>query len=430
MHILNRCAVVTVLCFALVPLGTYALVSFADRTEVEEELRRALEEAQATYRRRTGLSAARSQSQRVLEQSGERLTAVAQRKRTVRLQVAALLSLVQRLQNEADELILEQERASTLFSRERERFRTFVLYLYHRQQTLTSTGPRVGGVVLRRMLRSSLGEGVAEGLRQRAVRRTQEHLLHLLLSARDSAKLTEARLREFAGDIAEDLISLQEEHRDLQGEYLGLLQKTDQMQRSIVLSEEELAEIKQTVAEVHGNVLAMQSELSRIDARLKQRAEHALVEMGLRDPGSGPGDSGPSFGPLFTWPVYGAISAGFLDPDYPKVFGVPHHGMDIVVGQGTPVASAADGVVLLVREGGERGYTYVLVGHEGGFATLYGHLSGVSVAAGQEVVRGQIIGLSGGRPGTPGAGLMTTGAHLHFEVIRAGININPAALLP
>ena len=272
MHILNRCAVVTVLCFALVPLGTYALVSFADRTEVEEELRRALEEAQATYRRRTGLSAARSQSQRVLEQSGERLTAVAQRKRTVRLQVAALLSLVQRLQNEADELILEQERASTLFSRERERFRTFVLYLYHRQQTLTSTGPRVGGVVLRRMLRSSLGEGVAEGLRQRAVRRTQEHLLHLLLSARDSAKLTEARLREFAGDIAEDLISLQEEHRDLQGEYLGLLQKTDQMQRSIVLSDEELAEIKQTVAEVHGNVLAMQSELSRIDARLKQRA--------------------------------------------------------------------------------------------------------------------------------------------------------------
>jgi len=71
-----------------------------------------------------------------------------------------------------------------------------------------------------------------------------------------------------------------------------------------------------------------------------------------------------------------------------------------------------------------------LIGHRGGYATLYGHISHISVYAGEDVHAGQNIGLSGGQPGSHGSGPMTTGSHVHFEVIKSGININPRTMLP
>jgi murein DD-endopeptidase MepM/ murein hydrolase activator NlpD len=119
-----------------------------------------------------------------------------------------------------------------------------------------------------------------------------------------------------------------------------------------------------------------------------------------------------------------------MDADYKKQFGVPHLGEDIVVPQASAVYAAADGIVFLVRDGGLTGYSYILIGHRDGYATLYGHVSQALVAAGQEVTAGQQIALSGGTPGMHGSGPMTTAAHLHFEVIRAGVNIDPKSVLP
>ena len=119
-----------------------------------------------------------------------------------------------------------------------------------------------------------------------------------------------------------------------------------------------------------------------------------------------------------------------MNKSYRGFFGVDHQGVDIVVPQGTPVRAAADGVVFLARDGGQTGYSYVLVGHRGGTATLYGHLSQISVVTGQDINHGQVLGLSGGTPGTYGAGPMTTGAHLHLEVIQKGTHVDPLLLLP
>lgn len=240
--------------------------------------------------------------------------------------------------------------------------------------------------------------------------------------------------------VLRSLSSLQEAidvYANLEGLHTDMALEIAKLEENISLSENALSrsggqieENRRIMAEVHSSVLRLQSELARIDARLREKAMRALIEKGLAPPvDTKDPETWKSFTPTFSWPAYGTISAGFHDAGYVRVFGVAHEGVDIVVPQESPVFSAADGIVFLVRDGGETGYTYVLIGHRGGYATLYGHLSSVSIQPGQEVTAGQQIGLSGGQPGTYGAGPMTTGAHLHFEVIQGGKNVDPMSVL-
>ena len=60
---------------------------------------------------------------------------------------------------------------------------------------------------------------------------------------------------------------------------------------------------------------------------------------------------------------------------------------------------------------------------------MYGHISGVNVSKFDVVKRGQVIAKSGGEPGTMGAGPMTSGPHLHFEVFKNGEAVDPLAYL-
>lgn len=129
---------------------------------------------------------------------------------------------------------------------------------------------------------------------------------------------------------------------------------------------------------------------------------------------------------ILSWPAdpsYRGISAYFHDPTYPFRHLFEHSGVDIPVVQGTPLKAAAPGYVAWVREGRLYG-NYVMIIHTDGIATLYAHLSKHVVSPDQFVSRGETIGLSGGMPGTFGAGL-STGPHLHFEVRLNGIPVNP-----
>jgi murein DD-endopeptidase MepM/ murein hydrolase activator NlpD len=121
-------------------------------------------------------------------------------------------------------------------------------------------------------------------------------------------------------------------------------------------------------------------------------------------------------------PLEGKINSGFgyrKDP-FRSSIGF-HSGVDIDAKFGDPVVATADGVVKKTGWQGSYGKTVVLQ-HEEGFETIYGHLSKITVKEGQKVKVGEVIGKAGntGR---------STGTHLHYEVIKDGKRVNPSNFL-
>lgn len=98
-----------------------------------------------------------------------------------------------------------------------------------------------------------------------------------------------------------------------------------------------------------------------------------------------------------------------------------HAGVDIVANSGTPVAAARDGLVTRAGWWGTYGNVVVL-DHGDGSETRYAHLSRVTVAAGDAVRQGDVVGAVG----STGA---STGPHLHFELRFDGRAVDPLQYL-
>lgn len=98
-----------------------------------------------------------------------------------------------------------------------------------------------------------------------------------------------------------------------------------------------------------------------------------------------------------------------------------HTGIDLTASTGTPIYATGDGVVRVAGRNpeGYSGYGVVVeIDHGFGFRTLYAHMSTTMVKSGQKVKRGEQIG-------TVGSSGMSTGAHLHYEVILNGKKVDP-----
>lgn len=127
---------------------------------------------------------------------------------------------------------------------------------------------------------------------------------------------------------------------------------------------------------------------------------------------------------LMKTPVDGArITSGFGMRFHPILgYSRMHKGVDFGVPVGTPVMAAGSGVVQ--QEGRLGGYgNFMLVNHQNGYSTAYGHLSrfAAGIHAGSRVRQGQVIAYSGNSG-------MSTGPHLHYEIRVHDMQVNPAVL--
>ena len=110
-------------------------------------------------------------------------------------------------------------------------------------------------------------------------------------------------------------------------------------------------------------------------------------------------------------PIFGQVTSRF---DY----GFKHFGTDIAVPINSPVKSIAKGTVVLAEWTVQTGYV-IVIEHAYGLTSVYKHNDSGLISQGDLVESGQVIALSGN------TGELTTGPHLHFELWREGIPVNP-----
>ena len=162
-------------------------------------------------------------------------------------------------------------------------------------------------------------------------------------------------------------------------------------------------------------------------ARLE--AGERMIELFRYKPEEGPTDHLDAHGQsvrkaLLRTPINGArLSSGYGMRKHPILgYNKKHLGLDFAAPKGTPIFAAGDGTITMIGRHGNYG-KYVRIRHNGTYSTSYAHLNGYAkgMKRGKRVRQGQVIGYVGSTG-------MSTGPHLHYEVMRDGKRINPMTL--
>ena len=177
-----------------------------------------------------------------------------------------------------------------------------------------------------------------------------------------------------------------------------------------VVLQEPQAGYRELIADIHySNDTEVSREIIKQDVLMD--AVPKIVERGTKIP------------PTYIWPLSGGrISSYFGRRRAPKAGASTYHkGLDIATPTGSSVYASCGGVVTSCGWQGGYGYA-VVIRHPDGKSTRYAHLSKILVSVGQSVVQGQTIA----RSGSTG---VSTGPHLHFEIIVGGSQVDPLGYL-
>lgn len=570
------------------PIAEPAL-SITDLNQAKSDYQSAWESVARAQQRRDELQHNLDTVTANVSKAREQLQRVSQERLDLRRKIAAQRLFVQAVQTQMRSLTVSQEQYHVLRDQQKDELITFVRYMADRQMEVTDTGPVFGGSVVRRMLRGSLGDIIAQDLNHEALLLARQRFLTELSGFLSETDKAQQRLATVKAGLEEQIKTFTAQYQDLDVAQTQTQAIVDAGWRDQQLTQEQLTEVLSETTEVDAQLAGMQQNLVAINLQLKAQQEttltraiadltgqrtkaqatladlrdseahlqaaddarasayvaamqqrntdknlykrvadlqlklsntqsayqdtiasalaatqdpvqvaalqtqgdamqaqiaHLTSELALMQEGV-PEDAADAYvranaladvadakrvalqgqiadasaivadlsgrisdaqhaldqarslsaeidnlPPLFHWPVFGSITAGYEDPDYLRVFGVPHHAIDISTAQGSPVHAVADGIVYKVHDGGETRYSYILIGHRSGYASLYGHVSRFLAKEGDIVFGGQVIALSGGTPGTHGAGPMTTGPHVHLEMTLNGVHFDPRTILP
>ncbi len=197
-------------------------------------------------------------------------------------------------------------------------------------------------------------------------------------------------------------------------------ERTQELDRYVSLERERQTSLRETRRSAR-EALQRLSELERDEKSLNDRIvalERARREAVARGAATAAAAITTADLGQLDWPVQGRIVYQFGTATGPNNTRIPWHGIGIAAPAGTPVRAIAGGAVSLAGPLGTY-LTSVLVDHGGGYYSFYGYLSDATVAHGERVIRGQILGHVGG-------GSSDQGPHLHFEIRgQGGIALDP-----
>ena len=136
------------------------------------------------------------------------------------------------------------------------------------------------------------------------------------------------------------------------------------------------------------------------------------------------GDSTEVDEPTFQWPVYGAVVTQKFRPKKRSPYRRRHQGIDLAAPKDTPIHAIDHGIVSYAGHGFSGYGRLVIIKHiNKKYRSFYAHLSHYKVERGDVVKKGDLVGLMG-RSGR------ATGVHLHFEIRKDMLALNPLDLLP
>ena len=322
------------------------------------------------------------------------------RKKQVELDIEATEAKISTAELEIEELGLQIEDTETSIERQKELIAELIRTLYFEDQKnyveVLATHATFSDFYSRLQELGKVENDLS--LQAQQLRQAKEEL--------ETQKVQVEDRRELLGKLQSDL---KNKEKDLLEQALtksNLLEQTEASERTY---ETLLSNLKQQYRQIENEIVSIEQQIRR-----QLEAQDKLSE--ISDDSS-----------VLSWPTNSRyITAYFHDPSYPYRNVFEHNAVDIRAPQGTPVRAATSGFIGRDKRCTVPScYAFVMIIHQNGLSTVYGHLSSIIVSAEQFVTRGDIIGYSGAMPGTPGAGPFTTGPHLHFEVRKDGIPVNP-----
>ena len=235
------------------------------------------------------------------------------------------------------------------------------------------------------------------------------------------------------GERRETLESLQSDIEELARQESQVLVETS---RNRDLQAVLHAELQARIGQLHDEIEALEQAQAEVNAIMTERVAEIELEAAERDrlqricfdrprqplDSDGSWIDCPGVGVVIPpnavrWPVVDRVTS-----EYGPRWGRMHEGIDVGGTLGASIHSAESGRVDYAGWIGGYGNT-IIVDHGGGMTTLYGHMDGFAVSAGQTVSIGQVLGYVGNSG-------FSQGPHLHFEVRIGGAPVNPRKYLP